>query len=433
MANIKSPDITKKLFGGVLNIDGAGQYSGLELINFVVNATGTGGILPPDERVKLKRIAHDFARRLSSRDESLDETVRRDVLIDEHSEKAIIKLLRCLELEVPNAVQAKSWSRTHFFPYTRGLIHWDARIRNQGGQKDRVQLERRYFRGGGAYAFKILRLDHDHNRLEKIKAGFSALYPETNHSPLDLLACTLERKGLSDEIPNFDEVETESRLLNDQWEDLYRNGVLNILSHTDASTVERVRAIVTWTGLWLVIMMSGRTASLMEESSHALLLDCAGTNQQLRRASQRSYRLQISRIEELSKQAAIDEEAILSNQQLGQIRGFFGNTVISCGLGNAWKGRRHFLLKLDALKTLVMAGLPHGSELEFERFITEWLFKKCRLAIGRHAASELGLLNDLDATIFEENESSLANQLNSAGLLKVYSDATRMVSAGEEQ
>ena len=27
MATIKSPEITKKLFGGVLNIDGAGQYS----------------------------------------------------------------------------------------------------------------------------------------------------------------------------------------------------------------------------------------------------------------------------------------------------------------------------------------------------------------------------------------------------------------------
>jgi hypothetical protein len=433
MATIKSPEITKKLFGGVLNIDGAGQYAGLELINFVVNATGTGGILPADEKIKLKRIAHDFARRLSSRDETLNENVKRDVLIDEHSEQAIIKLLRCLELEVPNAVQTKSWSRTHFFPYTRGLIHWDARIRNQSGQNGRVQLERRYFRGGGAYAFKVLRLDHDHNRLEKIKSGFAALYPDTNHSPLDLLACTLERKGISDELPNFDEVETESRLIGDHWEDLYRNGVLNILSHTDTSTVERVRATVTWTGLWLVFMMSGRTASKLEEGNHALLLDCAGTNQQLRRASQRSYRLQISNIEEISQQTAAEEQANLSSSQMGHIRGFYGNTAVSCGLGNAWKGRRHFLLKLDALKTLVMAALSQGNELEFERFITEWLFKECRLAIGRHAASELGLLNDLDATIFEENESSLASQLNSAGLLKVYSDATRMVSAGEEQ
>ncbi len=427
MATIKSPEISKKLFGGVFNIDGAGPYAGLELINFVVNATGANGILPSDEKVRLKRIAHDFARRLS-RDDSLDESARREVLIDEHSERAVIKLLRCLELEVPNAIQPKSWTRTHFFPYTRALIHWDARIRY-----DRVHLERRYFRGGGAYVFKVLRLDHNHDRLEKIKIGFAALYPNTRQSPLDLLASTLERKGLSDEFPNFDEVETESLLQGDHWEDLYRDGMLNILSHTDTSTVERVRATVTWTGLWLVFMMSGRTAAKLEEPNNALLLDCAGTNQQLRRASQRNYRLQVSNIEDVSKQAALDAHANLSKPQIGQIRGFYGNTVVSCGLGNAWKGRRHFLLKLDAIKALVMAALPRGEEIEFERFVTEWLFQKCRLAIGRDAASELGLLDDLDATIFEENESTLANQLNSSGLLTVYSDATRMVSAGEEQ
>lgn len=429
MATIKAPEITKMLYGAVLNIDGAGQYPGLELINFVMNAPGNHGILPADENVKLRRIAHDFARRLS-RDDSLDEAAKRDVLIDEHSERAIVKLLRCLELETPNAIKAQSWLRTHFFPYTRALIHWDARTRKNN---KRVSLERLYLRGGGAYAFKVLRLDENKKRLEKIRIGFLSLYPNGAQSPLDLLASTLERKGRSDDVPNIDEVEAESRLIGDHWEDLYRDSVLNILSHVDTSTVDRVRAIVTWTGIWLALMMSGRTASNLAAPNHALIFDCAGTNQQLRRASQRSYRLQISRIELIANQTAASAGSALSPSQTGQIRGFYGNTIISCGLGNAWKGRRHFILRLNAIKTLVMAALTKGEEIEFERFVTEWLFNKCRIAIGRHAAAELNLLDDLDATIFEENEMSLADQLNSAGLLKIYSDATRMVSIGDDE
>ena len=75
----------------------------------------------------------------------------------------------------------------------------------------------------------------------------------------------------------------------------------------------------------------------------------------------------------------------------------------------------------------------NGKELEFERFLTEWLYEKCKLVIGRNAAGSEQLLSDLDATIFEENERSFAEQMNASGMLRKYSDATRMVSHGSNR
>jgi hypothetical protein len=41
------------------------------------------------------------------------------------------------------------------------------------------------------------------------------------------------------------------------------------------------------------------------------------------------------------------------------------------------------------------------------------------------------MLESLDATIFEENEQKLLEQLNAVGVLKVYSDATKMICFGD--
>ena len=121
---VKAPRITTAVFGGVFDVDGAGHYPGLELINFVV--CSTDGVLPPNGPARLRRATHDFARRLVT--DHLTPDQRKAVLMDAHSAQAVSRLLRCLELEVPNAVKTKSWERTHFFPYTRSLVHWDARI-----------------------------------------------------------------------------------------------------------------------------------------------------------------------------------------------------------------------------------------------------------------------------------------------------------------
>ena len=58
----KGPQISRELFGGVLDVDGAGHYPGLELLNFVFCVEG--GTLPAAEEVKIKRRSNDFGRRL---------------------------------------------------------------------------------------------------------------------------------------------------------------------------------------------------------------------------------------------------------------------------------------------------------------------------------------------------------------------------------
>lgn len=426
MPAVSAPDITKKLFGGIFDVDGSGHYPGLELINLVVCCSE--GILPQTEKVFVYRAAHDFARQLIT--DNLQAERRSAVLLDAHTEHAVAHLLRCLELEVPNVVKTKGWERTHFFPYTRSLVHWDAR--KARGADSGVQLERRYLRGAGAYAFSVLRKDPDHARLARTREGFNSLYPAEARSPLELLAATLRKKGKIDQAPSQDQVEAQSIVANDAWDELFRDGMCNILGHVSLPAVQRVWAVMNWTSIWLVLAEAGRATALGLRPPFSLVVDCAGTHAQLRRAAQRCLKESSAVIEEVSRQEGA-RQGQLSAQQLGKIRGFFGNTAAAGGLLNSWKGRRHFTLQLKAIEALVLAALKPGMEMEYEEFLTDWLYARCHIVAGRDGASRAGMLTEFDGTIFEENERSLAVQMKSAGMLRVFSDATRMVSPGGRQ
>jgi hypothetical protein len=417
--SMSSPDITKKLFGGVLDVDGAGFYPGLELLNFVLCCEE--GILPPHDNFTLTRYAHDFARRLL-KDDSLPKEERRKVLMDQDSEDAIRRLLHCLELDVANIVKTKSWERTHFFPYTRSLIHWDARLKGKN-----IQIERRYLRGGGALAFHILRKDQNLMRLQKIRDGFDLLFPDNEDTPLESLASTLRSRGQKDVSPVKDRIEPESILFNDELEELYRDGMMNILSHIELPRVSRIRSVINWTGIWLVIMQNARSSDALGLERVNLIFDCAGSHGQLRRASQRCLKDSISKVFLAASNVADGKS---SKQQLGKVRGAFAATAAAVGLLNSWKGRRHFVMGLDALETMVLACLEGEGEISFERFGMDWLYEKCRFITGRESAQDADLLNNFDSTIFEENERQLAEQMKSTGLLTIYSDATRMISTG---
>lgn len=425
MADVKAPAITKTIFGGVFDVDGAGHYPGLELINFIV--CSDGALLPATGAAMVRRATHDFARRLVT--DVLPAEQRGTVLLDSHSAHAVSRLLRCLELDVPNAVKIKKWERTHFFPYTRSLVHWDARIRGGSGQ---AQPERRYLRGGGAYAYSVLRKDADEARLEKIRQGFERLYPTAGASPLELLGATLRDHGVVDKQPVLDQIEPESDVRNDRWDNLFRDGMANILGHESLPSVQRVRAVVNWTGIWLVLLECGRAAERLARPG-GLVLDCAGTHSQLRRASQKSFKEQLSNIEDAARSEVESRNAGISNQQMSKIKGFMSGTAGTCGLLNASKGRRHLMLRLEAIETLVMAALAPGREQDFEAFAADFLYGKCNLVVGRQAAHRAGLLSAFDASIFEENERRLADQIRAAGMLRVYSDATRMISVGGAQ
>ena len=428
---LKGPRITNALFGGVFNIDGAGHFPGLELINFIICCTD--GILPGAHvhNVKMRRISHDFARRLAA--DVLPADMRSKVLLDEQSEHAVAYLLRCLELEVSNTIKTKSWEHTHFFPYTRSLVHWDARgktaVASGDGADLRILIERRYFRGGGAFAFSVLRHDPEADRLAAIRTGFAELYPEDVKSPLETLAATLLTHGKKDEEPMADMLESNSKVLNDHWDNLYRDGMRNILSHRTASAVQRIRAVMNWTGMWLVLMEAARSADYLGKSWGGIVVDCAGAHPQLRRASQKCLKEHLARIEEAVNEEVDKEAGSISTQQMNQIKGFFSNTAATCGLLNSAKGRRHFTIKLDAIDALVLAATSSGKEMAFENFISEFLWERCGLIVGRDAAARAGMLSAFDASIFEENERQFSELMRTTGMLRIYSDATRMVSA----
>lgn len=423
MTMLTGPDVTKRLFGGVLDIDGAGYYPGLELLNFVL--CSPDGVLPGPEvtRVRINRKSHAFARRLVAADSELPEAECNAVLLDAASRQAIIHLLKCVELDVPNAIKAKSWERTHFFPYTRSLVHWDARRRN-----DTFRFERRYLRGGGALAFSVLRSDTDSERINSIRSGFVALYPDDSKEPLEMLASTLIGHGPSDDQSVEDTLEKDSKIFNDDIEDLYRDGIQSILSHNLVPKVQRIRAIMNWTGIWLVLLEATRSAKRIGKNHANIIIDCAGAHPQLRRASQKCLKESLSNIEEASNAEAAELDTEISRQQMNKIKGFFSGTAALCGLLNSAKGRRHFTLKLGAIEALVLACGPQ-SERSFEEFVADWLGRRCGLIIGRESANKAGLLSDFDATIFEENERQFAEQMRATGMLHVYSDATRMVTA----
>jgi hypothetical protein len=428
MTAIKATDLSLEMFGGVIYADSAGSFPGLELFNFLLECHE--GILPSTPEVTIKRYAHDFARRLLH-DETLSPDDKANVLADKHSEDAIRKLLSCLELRQKNGATTATWQGSHFFPYTKSLIHWDANARYRGQTTAKITMERQYYRGAGAYVFNVLRFDPNQNRLQLIRDGISELFNKKDESPLENLAKTLRNHGDWDKTPVKDETESKSRkIFNDELEDLYRDGIFNILSHNSIPAVSKIKAIVNWTGIWLIIVGNKRSKPAASQATH-FIIDCAGTNQQLRRASQKSLKDFIKQISDGITFFRAGREMNLT--QIQKLKGFFASTAASMKLINALTGKRHFTFGLNSIETLALVAVKSGDELPFEDFVHDWLYKKCSFVIGRLSANDAGFLNVLDASIFEENERKLAEQLKAVGMLKVYSDATKMVGLDAEK
>ncbi|MBL3557001.1 MULTISPECIES: hypothetical protein [Marinobacter] len=415
----KGPEVSRELFGGVLDFDAAGHYPGLELLNFIYCGEGED-LLPVGDVVKIKRRSHDFGRRLVWDSSFKQDSRRHDVLLDDvAAEETLRELLRCLQLEIPSGTKEPKWSRAHFFPYTPSLIHWDARERYGS-----IRLERLYLRGGGALAFKILRSDQDTPRLQRIREGFKQLYSATLESPLEILAGFINQQSKRDEHLVPDDIEKTTRANIDEFEDIYRNGILNILEQEGATSVAKIRAVMGWTGLWLVLMQNRRARQNLSIEESPIICDCGAGSPQLRRVSQRCLQDTLGNI----VSAVVKAEPNVANAQRNKIRSFFWATAAANGFLNAWRGRKHFTLSVDALEMIVLATIPTGSEMPYERFVTDVLYGRLGIAVGRGAAEASGLVNSIDASLFEENEAQLALQMIAAGLVTQYSDATRMVS-----
>ena len=416
---LKGPEVSRQLFGGVLDFDAAGHYPGLELLNLIF-CCDSELILPSGEEVKVTRRSHDLARRLVWDPNFEADKRRHSVLLDdENAESTLRELFRCLQLEIPSGTKEPTWTRAHFFPYTSSLIHWDSRERG-----NKISLERLYLRGGGSLAFKILRFDPDEDRLTRIRIGLENLYTATKDSPLDVLASFVNLQSYSDANATVDEIEKSSSVVETPFFDTYRNGVQALLEQEHATSVSKVRSLMGWTSIWLVLMQNRQVQDKLGKSTPIIICDCGADNPQLKKASQRCLQDAMNDIITAVKSI----EPNLPNAQQNKIKSFFWATAAANGFLNAWKGRKHFTLSIDALEVIVLATVPTGTQMPFERFVQQILYERLGIAIGRGAAEDSGLIQSIDASIFEENEAQLAIQMVASGLVTQYSDATRMVS-----
>jgi hypothetical protein len=425
---IDAPNISRAIFGATLVYDGAGYYPGIELLNLVFSS-GSDKLLPANGPVLIRRRAHDFARKLVWSEEEFAKHPLSDAFTyDNYSIEALRRLLECLQLEIPSLRKRPTWERAHFFPYTRSLIHWDAR---KGRRNDSsVGIERRYLRGGGAFAFNVLRDDSNPDRLEKVRNGFRNLYEATDLGALEQLSSTLASKGYEDPEARTDEMISLSLPCKDELEEIYREGTASILSHDNLASVIRIRSLICWTAFWLVLIEHVKASEILGQGESYLICDCASKYPQLRRVSQRCLKEKQSLIVEASDRKAEELGGKLAATQRNQIRSFFWASAATIGLLNAWRGRRHFTLSIELIEALVMASTARASEITFESFLHDHLFRRCGLVIGRTSAEQTGLLSSIDASVFEDNENHLARQMSASGFLTQYSDATRMVGTG---
>jgi hypothetical protein len=422
---MKTPDISKYVFGGILVSDAAGYYPGLELLNYIYGEKD-GRVLPEDLEPVFRRTSQDFARRLVwDHERFTNDEDGRDVFVGSETEDTLRHLLSCLQMKVPNR-KTGNWEAAFFFPYTRSLVHWDARRKKN---QSRINIERRYYRGGGAMVHKILRLDPDKKRLEAIRAGFEELLPIGSVTPLERLAGVLARQS-ADPVEGKDSVEKEVEVREDDGlNDLYRDGVRRVLSHTDLSSTARIRALVIWTGFWLATCQSRRAAALLEDEFIHIIVDCGHGAGQLRHESSRRLKDILAKISQSAiKCTQMENDDPPSAKGKRDITGFFTTTCAWTGLLNSFSGKRHFVINLDLLETLVLACTTPEQEVPYEEFLTDILFQRFGIVIGRQAASRVRLLARLDASIFEDNEKNFAGQLSAAGLMHDYSDSTKMVS-----
>jgi len=439
---IKNPKITDfsyDIFGGVLLYDGAGFYPGLELLNLIF-LNSTDSFLPDTSSISFNRHSMDFARKLVWDDAFASHPQKNNILYDDVTKDTLAKLLECLQLDIPNAAGQPAWHRAHFFPYTKSLIHYDARKRRSTTDSDhQVEVERKYIRGAGALAFKVLRFDDNLKIKRSITTKLSKLFEGTEGGPLDQLAKVFKTASTPQPKPYEDEVEKEKCFVfNDEIDHLLRDGVQNILTHTELSSVKRIKAIVNWTAIWLLILQTQRSRTYDVDATdqvEPLVMDLANKSRQLRRAARNSFDNVQKSIDKALDMSVLkynlgaepEEQFKISKKGRNDLKGFFASTAAILGILNSNRGRRHFTLKVDALETLVLAGVEQDTQMPFDDFLNEWLGNRCNFLIGKKMAESSHLLRRFDGAIFEDNEVKLSEHLLAAGLLAQYSDATRMV------
>jgi hypothetical protein len=431
-------------FGGNLVTQGRGYYVTLELLALVWGTSqAMDEILPdPTDRAVLliERRSHDFIRRWMNGDPQYLSSDDLTYVKGPESDKILRSLLDSLEVPVPNRrSRGPNWGSQHVYPYVGELVHYDAVHRKN--KKTPAAYEQYTYRGGGGLAHLILRSDDDQQRLDANRKGLGDLVRDSGGALGQLAdACSTHDLARRDVVEETREHLNEVR--DTRWVANLRDGVRNISSRQSMSRAKRIELLMHFVPYCMVRHQLDCACSVLDQASFdipASLVDRPSPVRQLARKKHDSARglisealtaVLIAHCETLDPSEAEEILAKTSKPDLWHVPlGFFSASMATAGALNAHTGKRHFTLKLPLIEALVAASLEPEQEIELDEFFRELLFGRYGLVIDEHSAREVGLTNEIDSGEFSENKEQLVRDLRGLGMLREYSDATRLVTA----
>ncbi|MDP2270469.1 MAG: hypothetical protein Q8K32_07020 [Archangium sp.] len=431
--------VVKAAFGASLYEQGRGFYVTLELLAL---AWGTShrdeapAVLPArssKEALRVRVRGHDFARRLVA-DMLPPDKAKQAFGADENTspEMTVRALLQGLIVPTNRRTAAK-WGATHLYPYVGELIHYDAVDRRTG-----PNIERYMMRGGGGLAHRILRTDPNQARLAITRSGLGILVSDSGGSLGRLAAALAEQDEAKPR--DFEDLlepgETEDLdLIGDgaknPWVHWLRQGVANILGRERLYQAKKIEALMHWVPYCIARYQLHCAANVLELPSFVLPVDMQSGGSSVREASRETLAQATGAINSaLAAMAEKKDKAHLlarpkQTWREGS-RAFFTGTLATVGALNAPSGKRHFCLRVSLLESFVLAALAPGEELPIRRFCRR-LDEEFGLAIDADAAARSPSLDFVNRADFSDNEIALRQALRSLGMLREYSDATRMV------
>lgn len=424
----------KDAFGGALYQQGRGYYVALELFAMLRGMHEAGITLLGEEEgrpIQYRRRSHDFARRLLADPTQLTDEQRRH--LGAGAESTLRSLLSGLTVPIPGMRAEPAWWNRHFLPYVGELVHYDAVFR--GRSVRRVSIERYTYRGGGALAYRLLRADPKPQRLANTRAGLTSLVAdsETHLARLAREFAKLDSEPIDKVQPPLfdDEVARDTKPMDTPWAETLREGVANIVRSTSLTSSRRVDALMLFVPLCIAMHQLACADELLGHASGArtLVVETSAGSTPIRRLSREDLDAAVGAIyEALGALARQRNRAELVQQSQAWREGprtFFTTTLGSIGALNAMAGLRHFKLSPSLLEALVLALVP--SEQTLDVFIERVLFQRLRMVVDGRTADLAGRVGDVDRAAFDQNALGLASTLRELGLLREYSDATRMV------
>ncbi|NDO90129.1 hypothetical protein [Cellulosimicrobium composti] len=452
MADRSKAEVVLDLFGVNIEQQGRGFYVSLELLAIArgVYEEARWELLDPGvDVVSYRRSSHDFARRVAAGAAIDPDTLHAAVDDDEETLATLQALTSSLLVQVPGRRKSPSWYNSHLYPFVGELIHYDAVERRKAGLPRGTKvphIERYVLRGGGGWAYRVLRTDPDGARRAGTREGLLQLVRDGETS-LGEIARALRAHDEDTEDEAFpDKAEAEINAFGDlsPWPEYLRRGVNSIVSRTQVPRAKRIESLMHWTPYCLARHQLHLARTSLAMSSETVFVDMLKEASPLRRLSQDGldgFRKNIvnaiiARATTLHSNAVAsgnDELARRYVRHMTQSKGgtgspvaFFSESLAAVGALNATTGRRHFTMKPPMLEAMVCASLAPGQEEELYAFCSR-LFDDYRVIVDDRTAGEHDLTVDVDASILARNLDAFRSRLAATGLLTQYSDATSIV------